>query len=116
MNLENPKIIIDHINRNKLDNRKNNLRICSFWENSVNCSETKGKELPLGISKTQDGKKYRARIMVHGKEIYLGRFEKLEDALSARKDAEILYFNGFRYDNPRIEINIKKVIDNNIFA
>lgn len=97
LNLENPKIIIDHINRNKLDNRKNNLRICSVWENSVNCSDTKGRELPLGISKTQNGKKYRVRIMLHRKEINLGRFENLEDAINERKNAEKIYFNGIRY-------------------
>lgn len=108
LNIKDQNIIIDHKNRNKLDNRKSNLRICTAWENCTNSSNTKGKELPLGISKTQNGK-YRARIMVHRKEINLGRFEKLEDAVEARLEGEKKYFNGFRYShNPRIEINIEK--------
>ena len=37
-------------------------------------------------------KKYRARIMVCGKNINLGCFSKLEDAIKARKEAEEKYF------------------------
>ena len=43
-----------------------------------------------GITKVKD--KYRARIQVHGKSIHLGYFNKLEDAIKARKDAEEKYF------------------------
>lgn len=95
LGLNNPDIIVDHINRNKLDNRKCNLRICTALENSRNASVSKNNKTGhLGISKTKEGK-FRARIMVNRKEIRLGRYEKIEDAIKARKKAEKKYFGNF---------------------
>ena len=47
-----------------------------------------------GVSKTPNGK-YRARIMVDRKEIYLGTFETLKEAAIARKNGETKYFGEF---------------------
>ena len=90
----NPSDIIDHKNRNKLDNRRNNLRFCSAHQNSMNCSNTKGRELPIGI-RIRNGK-YVARIMINRKEVNLGRYLTLEEAINARIAGEKKYFNGFR--------------------
>ena len=89
---------VDHINRDKLINTRDNLRLCTHKENGMNQSETKGRELPIGVSLTREGK-YRARIMKGGKEINLGHYDKLEDAILARYKGEIKYFCGFRYKN-----------------
>ena len=95
LKLNNPKIIVDHINRNTLDNRKSNLRICTALENSRNTSVSKNNKTGhLGISKTKEGK-FRARIMVNRKEIRLGNYEKINDAIKARKKAEKKYFGSF---------------------
>lgn len=95
LGIKNPEIVIDHINGNPLDNRKNNLRLCTALENSRNTSVSKNNKTGyLGISKTQGGK-YRARIMVNRQEIRLGHYDKLEDAINARKKAEIKYFGRF---------------------
>ena len=96
MILDKPKnFVIDHINGNKLDNRRSNLRICTCKENSRNVSASKNNKTGhLGISLTKFGR-YRARIMVDGKEIRLGNYVNLEDAIKARKKAEIKYFGEY---------------------
>jgi len=95
LGVKNPKIIVDHINRNALDNRKSNLRLCTALENSRNTTVSKNSNTGyLGISLTPQGK-YRARIMVNRKEIRLGNYSKIEDAIKARKQAEKKYFKEF---------------------
>lgn len=87
--------VVDHINGNKLDNRRSNLRICTYKENARNVRASKNNKTGhLGISLTKFGR-YRARIMVNGKEIRLGNYENLEDAIKARKEAEIKYFGEY---------------------
>lgn len=95
LDINNPKIIVDHRNGNPLDNRKNNLRICNSKQNARNTKVSKSNTTgQLGISITAYGK-FRARIMVNGKEIRLGNYEKIEDAIEARKKAELKYFKEF---------------------
>lgn len=73
---------IDHINRNKLDNRKSNLRIVAHWENSHNRSKGNGVRKPKGRNK------WCAQIYVNNKRIYLGSFGTKEEAMNARINAE----------------------------
>lgn len=95
LNENNPSNIIDHINRNKLDNRKSNLRNITNQGNAMNTSVSKSNKTGhLGISLTSYGK-YRARIMVDGKEIRLGNFWNLNEAINARKKAEKKYFGDY---------------------
>jgi hypothetical protein len=87
--------IIDHINGNQLDNRRSNLRICTSKGNARNCSVSKNNQTgAVGVSRKKNGK-YRARIMVDRKEICLGTYDNIEDAINVRKNAEILYFGEF---------------------
>ena len=74
LDINNPKKVIDHINRDKLDNQVSNLRIVSQQENSFN---TKSK----GYYKC--GNKYQAKIKINGKTICLGRFETEAEAHNA---------------------------------
>lgn len=90
--------VVDHINGNKLDNRRTNLRVCTPRQNSFNSRVSKNNKLGVkGVSLTPHGR-YRARIMVNRKEIRLGHFEKIEDAIIARKKAERKYFGEYARD------------------
>lgn len=65
--------LIDHINGDKKDNRISNLRSVS---QSVNMHNT-GK---LGVSYRHDRKKWRARIVIKQKEIFIGHFASYLEA------------------------------------
>jgi hypothetical protein len=81
---------IDHINGNSLDNRKSNLRICSFRENSRNVKKISYK----GITKTKNGK-YQAQIMVNKKHINLGVFSVESEAARVYDLAAALLFGEY---------------------
>lgn len=91
-------MVVDHINHNKLDNRKENLRVCSESENKFNHkiykSNTSGYP---GVNWHKKANKWRVRIQVEGKEISLGLYENFEEAVRVRKEAEIKYFGEYRY-------------------
>lgn len=91
-------MVVDHVNHNKLDNRKINLRICSQGENTFNHKmyKTNTSGYP-GVSWHKKANKWRVRIQIKGKEINLGLFEDLDEAIKVRKEAEIKYFGEYRY-------------------
>ena len=92
--------VVDHINGDKLDNRKQNLRICTVRQNVMNSKTPKNNTSGhTGVSLRSDRKLYRANIMVNRRQIYLGSFERIEDAVLARKQAEVKYFGEFAYAN-----------------
>lgn len=90
---------VDHINQNKLDNRRGNLRKCSSQQNLMNrpklaCGENEYK----GICKTADGS-WQAQIAMDGKSIYLGRFNDPVRAAKAYDTAARMFFGEYAYLN-----------------
>lgn len=80
----------DHINRDRLDNRRSNLRAVTQSINGHNCKLSKNNKSGYnGIHWYKN--RWVAGIKVAYKDIYLGRYEKLEDAIKARKKAEEVY-------------------------
>lgn len=75
---------VDHIDRDGLNNRLSNLRICTRAENlhngKIKRTNTSGFK---GIRKNHG--KWEARMRINGKNKYLGIFAKKEDAAEAYK-------------------------------
>lgn len=80
--------VIDHINRNKLDNRMINLRIVSYHGNACNISFRKGRKFK-GVSYDKSRNKWIASIMSKGVQYNLGRFDDIEVAAKAYNDAAL---------------------------
>lgn len=73
---------IDHINRNKLDNRIENLREVTSSENSRN-TKVKGKSKYRGVSWSAQKQRWQTRIRIGDKRIWLGLHETEERAAIA---------------------------------
>lgn len=95
MNVENDKIV-DHINRNKKDCRKTNLRICNQSDNTKNKSRRKdNRSGTTGVYFDKKRGRWISYIGVNGKNTYLGSYLTIDEAIHARKNAEIFYFGEF---------------------
>jgi hypothetical protein len=95
-----PEQQIDHINGVKTDNRMCNLRDVSATENGRNrtlqANSTSGV---TGVNWNKGARKWRACIRVQQKYVYLGHYRAIDDAIAARKAAEIEH--GFHPNHGR---------------
>lgn len=94
-------IVCDHIYSNrKYDNRKKNLRITEQKNNVKNrvrsSNNTSGK---VGVSWNKNSKKWYAYIGIDNKQISLGYYTDIQDAIDARVSAEKRYFGEYRVKN-----------------
>ncbi len=95
LDLDNPNLVIDHINGNILDNRRANLRLCTNTQNARNCKLSKNNTSGYpGVRMTSHGR-YNARITFNRKGIHIGNYATFEEAVKARKEAEKKYFGEF---------------------
>lgn len=78
---------IDHKNRNRSDNRIENLRDVSHSDNILNSNFYTGETGERGISINGSG--YRVRIQINGVRKTLGTFKTLSDAIKARDEFTI---------------------------
>lgn len=92
---------VDHANRQKLDNRKTNLRLCDQSYNMANMkipfNNTSGYK---GVAYNKNEKKYKAYICRKGMRYYLGTYIDAEDAAKAYNlKAEELFGEYARLNN-----------------
>lgn len=87
-----PKGQIDHINRNRSDNRIANLRDVTASENQQNTLlSPRNKSGFKGVSWNKNEQKWNAKIGHQSKKIHLGFFDDVKDAASAYVDAVAKY-------------------------
>lgn len=91
--------VVDHINRNPLDNRLCNLRPATRSENAINRPKTaRCKTGYKGVFLSKSGT-YSAAIRVNYTLYHLGTFITKEEAAEAYNKAALKYFGPFAYLN-----------------
>ena len=89
-NLEDKSLIIDHIDRNPLNNRKSNLKICTVNENNKNLSKYRNNTSGYnGVRYCNNKKRFIAQRMINYKLISKS-FRTLKEAIEYRKYLETL--------------------------
>ena len=95
-------MIVDHINHNRLDNRKENLRICNSSQNNMNRNKTnRNTSGYTGVCYKPKINKWQSYITINKKSIHLGYYNTPEEANEIRKQAEIDYFGEYRNKNQK---------------
>lgn len=97
-----PENDLDHINGDRSDNRFSNLREATRKENTRNTKYRGGASGYKGVFPS--GKNWRARITVDGKQINLGTFKNISDAVNSYDLAAKLYFGDFAKVNFKEEV------------
>lgn len=86
---------VDHINGNRADNRKTNLRICTAQQNHFNRKPVNGKLKGVSLK----GERWIAQIKINGKNHRIGSFNAPEEAALAYDMVAAENFGAFAYLN-----------------
>lgn len=92
---------VDHIDGNKLNNKKSNLRVCTATQNRGNTPyQTNNTSGFKGVTYDKARRQWKAQISYKKVAKGLGRFNKKEDAARAYNQAAKKYYGIFAWLNP----------------
>jgi hypothetical protein len=91
-----PYFVVDHIDGNKKNNKKSNLRVCHQRDNTRN-QTTARKNNTSGFKGVTEHRRglWISRIMVNRRNLYLGIFKTKESAALAYNNAAIKHYKEF---------------------
>jgi len=93
-------IQVDHINGNKLDNRKENLRLATRFENQRNVGKrSNNKSGYKGVRWVDRVRKWRADIRTDSGRKFIGQFNNKHDAARAYNEAALKYHGKYAFLN-----------------
>ncbi len=94
-------LVVDHINRDPLDNRRSNLRFATRAQNMHNSMVAVGRNPRRGVCWAKREGKWLVRIEINKQKKHIGTYRELEDAINAREEAERKFYGEFA---PRIDL------------
>lgn len=87
-------LIVDHVNGNTLDNRRDNLRACTTSQNAINRKKRLAtSSIYRGVKRA--GEKWAAIISIGGRQKFLGTFVEEQDAAKAYDAAAVSMHRDF---------------------
>lgn len=93
--------VVDHINGDTLDNRRENLRIASKQGNAANRGlDAHNKSGFKGVFWHKQTSKWAASATVNGRRIYFGFFDDPVSAAKAHNEGAVKHFGEFAWLNP----------------
>ncbi|MCG3797047.1 HNH endonuclease [Bacillus toyonensis] len=93
-------LVVDHIDGNRLNNQRSNLRVCTQSQNSKNQGSSIGTSKYKGVHWDKEKNKWLAQIMIQRKNVFIGRYLTEEEAAYAYNQKAMELHGEFARLNP----------------